>query len=125
MKNTRPDHSSDLDPVTVSDNEDPNTADSVEDIVEDLTQQDVLPSVTGSMEEPEDAIAGGIDETGRWDEPIGERGHRAQRHALDDETSYAEKLVSDGLDEADEELRELDEDEEEKEEEEENSGLEK
>ncbi|TLD72234.1 hypothetical protein FEM03_02435 [Phragmitibacter flavus] len=108
MKNAPPKNTPDIDPVSA----DSTSADPVDEIVEDLTQQDVLPSVSGSLDEPEEPIVGGIDETGRWDEPIGERGHRAHRNPLDDETNYAELLVNDGLDEADEELRDLDEDDE-------------
>ena len=87
----------------------------IDELVEDLSQQNVLPSHNGAALDDDESgddhhnIQGGLDETGRWDEPVGERGHRAARAPLEDEVAYAEKLVTGGLNEADEELRDLDE----------------
>lgn len=91
----------------------PEGTDSIERIVEDLGQQDVLPIDGGSVDPPSETLNGGLDETGRWDEPIGTSGIRAERVPLEDETSSLVELVDEGLDEADEELRDLDELEEE------------
>jgi|GEM_PF-4600656 len=87
----------------------------IDELVEDLSQQNVLPSHNGAALDDEESddnnntLQGGLDESGRWDEPVGERGHRAARVPLEDEVAYAEKLVTGGLNEADEELRDLDE----------------
>lgn len=84
----------------------------VENVVEDLNQQDVLPSGSGSDVIPEmETIVDPESQVSRWDEPMGEPGHRASRTPLEDEASAAELLVGHGVDEADEELRDLDEEE--------------
>ncbi len=81
----------------------------IEELVEDLTQQDVLPSELGTVAAPDDLLSGGLDETGRWDEPIASHGVRADRIPLEDEDNLYVALVTEGVEEADEELRELDE----------------
>jgi hypothetical protein len=58
-------------------------------------------------------------QSGPWNEPMGEPGHRASKVPLEDETSAAELLVGKGVNEAEEELRDLDEEEEMEEEQEE------
>lgn len=40
-----------------------------------------------------------------WDEPVGSSGHQAPRIGMDDESTIAEDLVEEGLDEADHEQR--------------------
>jgi len=40
-----------------------------------------------------------------WDEPVGSTGHRAPRQSSDDESTIAEELVEEGLEEADHEQR--------------------
>ena len=92
--------------------------DPTEAVVDDLNQQDVLPSSEGG-----EAIldAGEDDDTaltqaGRWDDPASDLGHRASKQPLEDEIKASEDLVNMGVDEADEELRELDELDEEEEE---------
>jgi hypothetical protein len=85
----------------------------VESVVEDLSQQDVLPSGNASDVIPDmETIVDPESQSGRWDEPMGEPGHRASRVPLEDEASAAEQLVDKGINEADEELRDLDEAEE-------------
>jgi hypothetical protein len=85
----------------------------VESVVEDLSQQDVLPSGSGSdvMAEMETLIDP-ESQAGSWDDPMGELGHRASRVPLEDEVNPVEELVSQGANEAEEELRDLDEEEE-------------
>jgi len=81
----------------------------VEDIVEDLGQQDVLPAETdGEVMSSRDAELVAEEQTSRWDDPVGGQGHQAGRTPLDDETKAAEVLVQRGVNEAVEELRELD-----------------
>ena len=81
--------------------------------MDDLSQQDVLPSGSGSDVIPEmETIVDPESQGSRWDEPMGEPGHRASRAPLEDETSAAELLVNQGVNEAEEELRDLDEEEE-------------
>lgn len=85
----------------------------VESVVEDLSQQDVLPSGDASDVIPGmETIVDLEGQSGPWDEPMGEPGHRASRMPLEDEASAAELLVDKGISEADEELRDLDEAEE-------------
>lgn len=85
----------------------------VENVVEDLNQQDVLPSGTGADVIPEmETIVDPESQLSRWDEPMGEPGHRASRAPLEDEVNAVEELVQKGVSEADEELRDLDEEEE-------------
>jgi hypothetical protein len=92
----------------------------VESVVEDLSQQDVLPSGDASDVIPEmETIVDLESQSGPWNEPMGEPGHRASKVPLEDETSAAELLVGKGVNEADEELRDLDEEEEMEEEQEE------
>jgi hypothetical protein len=85
----------------------------VDSVVEDLSQQDVLPSGSASDAIPDmETIVDPESQGSRWDEPMGEPGHRASKVPLEDETSAAELLVSQGANEAEEELRDLDEEEE-------------
>ena len=90
----------------------PRDPDTVEEIVEDLAQQDVLPMNA----DPENAASPDEEMTaeehaGRWDEPVGDQGHQAKRTALEDEAKASEVLVQRGVSEAEEELEELDADE--------------
>ncbi len=92
----------------------PHDADSraVETIVEDLAQQDVLPADVESSIAPDiDTLVDQESQSGRWDEPVGEFGHRANRTPLEDETKASELLVSKGLREAEEDLRDIEEEE--------------
>ena len=81
--------------------------------MEDLSQQDVLPSGSGSdvMAEAE-ALIDPDSPAGSWDDPMGELGHRANRIPLEDEVNPEEELVDKGANEAEEELHDLDEEEE-------------
>ena len=79
----------------------------IEQIVEDLGQQDVLPPDSGS-----DAVTTGDlekvgEQAGRWDDPIGGQPHQAGRTALEDETKSSEILVQRGVSEAADELEEI------------------
>jgi hypothetical protein len=85
----------------------------IEQIVEDLEQQDVLPTQSG------DAIASenepqmvGVDEISErpesWNNALGGRPHSAGRNALEDEVATSELLVERGITEAADELSELD-----------------
>ena len=81
----------------------------VEEIVEDLGQQDVLPTGTGSeVMTSNDAEMVAEEQASRWDDPVGGQGHQAGRTPLEDETNPSEVLVQRGVNEAAEELRELD-----------------
>src|SRR5882757_7721209 len=86
--------------------------DAADAVIEDLNQQDVLPSNEGDVipdtGEPEDEA---LTQAGSWDNPASDLGHRASKQPLEDEIKATEDLVNMGVDEADEELRELDEDE--------------
>ncbi len=80
----------------------------VERIVEDLGQQDVLPpGDSPEFIESPDAVMDALDHLSRWDEPVGGSGRRAVPVPLENETNTAEALVTRGLDEADEELRDI------------------
>lgn len=84
----------------------------VDQIVEDLGQQDVLPAGPDTdIMSPHDAEMIAEEQAGRWDEPVGAQGHQAKRMALEDETKSSEMLVQRGVTEAAEELRELDDEE--------------
>jgi hypothetical protein len=90
----------------------PNNPDpEVDKIVEDLSQQDVLPVDGGSPATPDSIEMNAEDGAGRWSEPPGATGHRAARLPLEDETKAAEELVERGSNEAADELQELEEDE--------------
>jgi hypothetical protein len=95
----------------------PSPTDVADSVIEDLNQQDVLPPDEGDvipdMGEPEESD---MPQAGSWDNPAADLGHRASKLPLEDEVKATEGLVNMGVDEADEELRELDEQEEEKEE---------
>ena len=81
--------------------------------MEDLGQQDVLPSGSASDVIPDmETIVDPESQGSHWDEPMGEPGHRASRVPLEDETNPVELLVNQGANEAEEELRDLDEEEE-------------
>jgi TATA-binding protein-associated factor Taf7 len=90
--------------------EDTPVSPTVESVVEDLSQQDVLPSGSSSdvMAESE-ALIDPDSTVGSWNDPMGELGHRANRVPLEDEVNPVEELVDKGINEADEELRDLDE----------------
>jgi len=96
----------------------PDPADSV---VDDLSQQDVLP--TGASESvilPDDreTLTGAMTQAGHWDDLVVDLGHRVDKQPLEDEVKASEDLVQRGVEEADEDLRELDEEDNEEEEEE-------
>lgn len=95
-----------LNEPATSDAEDPNaTADA---IIEDLNTEDVLPAdesdVIPDTEEPEEA---GSSQVESWSGLGADLGHRVGRTPLEDEVTANQELVDAGLDEADEELREL------------------
>jgi hypothetical protein len=86
--------------------------DVVDEIVEDLSQQDVLPASAQTESMPSrdgDMVA--EEQAGNWDEPAGGVGHQAPRTPLEDECKASEALVERGVTEAGEELRELEEEE--------------
>jgi len=82
--------------------------------------------VTGSLTEDElgnvpvapEIVRPELADLTAWDESPDETGHRVESRITDDETPVAELLVSEGLDEAEEELRALDEEREQEEEDE-------
>jgi hypothetical protein len=84
----------------------------IERIVDDLSQQDVLPSNEGdaTMSADDELIDAG-EQAGSWNEPAGGVGHQMKRTPLEDETKAAEVLVQRGVNEAADELDELQEDE--------------
>lgn len=82
--------------------------DSNDALVEDLLQQDVMPVDDGSITPGSaNSLGDTLSQAGRWDDPVGDVGHRAPRQPPEDEVKISEKLVADGINEADEELREL------------------
>ena len=89
----------------------------IENIVEDLSRQDVMPIGDEIAEEsidldPVDAgDPAAFRQAERWDEPVGGEGHRAARVPLEDENKAADVLVHRGVTEAADELSELEEDE--------------
>jgi len=94
-------------------------SDEVESMVDDLNQQDVLPADEGISDlSLNDTVDGELDQAGRWDDPVGDTGTRAKRAPLEDEVKASEVLVDQGLNEAEEDLRDLEEDEETEDEEE-------
>jgi len=54
---------------------------------------------------PPEVVAPEIGELTAWDDPVGQDGHRAERHPLDDESTIGERLVRDGIEEADHDRR--------------------
>ena len=91
--------------------------DPVDSIVDDLAQQDTMPSGASEALEgyPEANITAHPGGPERDDAGV-ENGERVARVPLEDETQISDELVHDGLDEADEELRDLEDDEGEEEE---------
>lgn len=82
----------------------------VDEIVEDLGQQDVLPTGGGSATmTSEEAVLIADELSGSWNDPIGTSGHQAPRTPLEDEANPSEVLVERGAAEAADELQELDE----------------
>ena len=79
-------------------------------IIEDLNRDDVLPpdesDVIPDTEEPEERETS---EVVSWSGLGADLGHRASTTPLEDEVAATQDLVNAGLEEADEELRELDE----------------
>jgi hypothetical protein len=87
--------------------------DPVESLVEDLNQQDFMPSGEETiLEEYPEVSQNALLMGHSWDEAGVENGDRIARIPMEDEIKCTELLVKGGLDEADEELRELEEDEE-------------
>ena len=80
--------------------------------------------VTGSLTEdelgnvpmPPEIVRPELADLTSWDEAADDTGHRVEPIISEDETPVAELLVSEGLDEAEEELRSLDEEQEQEEE---------
>ena len=54
---------------------------------------------------PPEAVAPAIEILTAWDDPIGQDGHRAERALPEDDSSIAERLIRDGIDEADHDRR--------------------
>jgi hypothetical protein len=81
----------------------------IEEIVEDLGQQDVLPPDTGAGTVMNDELEVTGEQAGRWDDPVGGQPHHAGRKALEDETKSSEILVQRGVAEAADELEEMEE----------------
>ena len=52
-----------------------------------------------------EAVVPAIEQLTAWDDPVGQDGHRTDRAPLEDERSIAERLVEDGIDEADHDRR--------------------
>ena len=88
------------------------TSDEVDAIIDDLNQQNVLPLDEGGSDlDLNDTVDGELDQAGSWDEPVGDTGTRAKRAPLEDEVKASELLVDQGLNEAEEDIRDLEEDE--------------
>lgn len=89
-------------------------SDPVESLVEDLSQQDFMPSGDETiLEEYPEVSQNALLMSHSWDEAGVENGDRIARIPMEDEIKCTELLVKDGLDEADEELRDLEEEDEE------------
>lgn len=87
--------------------------DPVERLVEDLAQQDIMPPEEETiLEEYPEMSQNALLMGHSWDQAGVENGDRIARIPLEDEVKCSELLVKGGLDEADEELRELEEAEE-------------
>jgi hypothetical protein len=85
----------------------------IEQIVEDLEQQDVLPALSGEpiVDQDEPQMVGVDEFSGNpesWNNAMGGRPHSAGRTALEDEVPPGELLVQRGITEAVDELSELD-----------------
>lgn len=81
----------------------------VDEIVDDLGQQDVLPSEDGDVIMSEEEASLTADELSvAWGDPVGTVGHQAPRVPLEDEANPSEILVQRGATEAADELQELD-----------------
>jgi hypothetical protein len=85
----------------------------IEQILEDLEQQDVLPTQSGEpiadQDEPQMVGVDQISENPEsWNNAMGGRPHSAGRTALEDEIDTSELLVERGITEAVDELSELD-----------------
>jgi hypothetical protein len=88
-------------------------------IVDDLAQQDVMPAGEGVIvPDDRETLTGAMTQAGQWDDLVVDLGHRVDKQPLEDEVQAPEDLVERGMEEADEDLRELDEEENEEEEEE-------
>lgn len=82
----------------------------VDEIVEDLTQQDVLPAdEADALMSPEEAELTADELVASWGDPVGTSGHQASRVPLEDEANPAEVLVQRGATEAADEIEEMDE----------------
>lgn len=104
-KTTSPTHHRAEPPQTEEELPDP-----VESIVDDLNQQDFMPSDEETiLEEFPEVGQNALLMSHSWDEAGVENGDRVARVPLEDETSCSERLVQDGMEEADEELRDLEE----------------
>ena len=85
----------------------------IEQILEDLEQQDVMPTPSGEpiADQGEPQMVG-VDEISErpesWNNAMGGRPHSAGRTALEDEVDTSELLVERGIAEAVDELSELD-----------------
>jgi hypothetical protein len=54
---------------------------------------------------PPEAVIPAIDELTAWDDPVGQEGHRAARVPFEDESTVAERLIQDGIEQADHDRR--------------------
>lgn len=112
MKSKASSHPSHRAEPTASFEDDP--PDPVESLVEDLSQQDYMPSGGETiLEEYPEVSQNALLMGHSWDEAGVENGDRIARVPLEDEIKCTELLVKDGLDEADEELRDLEEEDDE------------
>ena len=77
---------------------------------QDFSERDALSEdALGNVPMAPELVSADLKDLTAWDEPVNDTGTRAPQFHLDDETESAEILVEEGLDEADEELREADE----------------
>jgi hypothetical protein len=82
--------------------------DVIDQVVEDLAQQDVMPAGAGDDAMPDAEADMGFEQAESWNEAVGGQPHQAKRSKLEDETSASELLVQRGVTEAADELGELD-----------------
>lgn len=81
--------------------------DVVEQVVEDLGQQDVMPEGAADDTMPDAEADMGFEQAGSWNDAVGGQPHQAKRSQMEDEASASEMLVQRGVTEAADELDEL------------------
>ena len=59
----------------------------------------------GDKTPPAPELEPGLEEVTAWDDPPAQEGHRIEPTLLEDEGSIAEQLISDGIEEADHDIR--------------------